>query len=126
MIILMVIVVKDNQSTLIEDNKNVIGTYLDGWAKGNSSIIHEVLSDSYTFRCVGNPAGVIEKIKFQQLVMDFRSFVGNNGGPIASSTEFMKFKNVVQQKVRDDFIMTGQWQIPGFASGIGMILASHG
>ena len=38
----------------------------------------------------------------------------------------MQFKNIVQRKVKDNYIVTGQWQIPGFATGLGMISASRG
>jgi len=114
----------DGQS--ITDNKKVVGMYLDGWSKGNSSIIYEVLSDSYTFRCVGNPAGLVTKEGFKQYTAGFRSIVEKNGGPNANSAEFMKFKNVVQRKVGDGLITAGQFQVPDFASGTGLIFAKGG
>ena len=65
---------------------------------GDSSVIYEVLNDSYKFSGLPN-MDPVEKEKFKDFWVDFRSNIESKGGPKITSDEFMKFKNVIRRKV---------------------------
>ena len=81
-----------------EENIAVLDTYSLGWAKGDSTIIHRVVDDSYTFSGLPNMEPV-DKINFKMFWAKFRMNIEEGGGPAQSSGEFMKFKNVIRRKV---------------------------
>ena len=64
------------------ENNKALDIYADGWAKGDSSIIYEVLNDSYKFSGLPN-MDPVEKEKFKAFWVDFRSNIGKD---IFSST----------------------------------------
>ena len=57
------------------ENNKALDIYADGWAKGDSSIIYEVLNDSYKFSGLPN-MDPVEKEKFKAFWVDFRSNIG--------------------------------------------------
>merc|ERR1712200_104422 len=91
------------------ENNKALDIYADGWAKGDSDIIYEVLNDTYKFSGLPN-MDPVEKEKFKAFWVDFRSNIESGGGPPTTSTEFMNFKNVIRRKVGDGIVESGQWE----------------
>lgn len=109
----------------IDENSQALDTYSVGWAKGDSSIIYEVVDDSYTFSGLPN-MDPVDKSNFKMFWKTFRSNVEVGGGPKAASNEFMKFKNIIRRKVLDTLVESGQWSVPGYAEGLYMSMARNG
>eukprot|EP00092_Neocalanus_flemingeri_P096001 GFUD01122183.1.p1 GENE.GFUD01122183.1~~GFUD01122183.1.p1 ORF type:complete len:119 (+),score=42.57 GFUD01122183.1:108-464(+) len=106
-------------------NNDALDSYSLGWARGDSSIIYKIADDSYTFSGLPNMEPV-DKLNFKMFWVNFRSNVEDGGGPKATSSEFMKFKNVIRREVGDALVESGQWEVPGFAAGLYISMARDG
>ena len=84
------------------ENNEALDIYSDGWAKGDSEIICEIVDDTYTFSGLPN-MDPIDKANFKSFWVEFRSNVEKAGGPELISNDFMIFKNVIQRKVRPHY-----------------------
>ena len=92
------------------ENNKALDIYSNGWAKGDSEIICEIVDDSYTFSGLPN-MDPIDKANFKPFWVEFRSNVEKAGGPESISNEFMIFKNVIRRKVLSNMIFFGTFII---------------
>ena len=116
---------KDSKMEKGDNNNLVLDEYNLGWGKGDSEIIYSVLDESYTFTGLPNTEPV-NKDSFKFFWRNFRNSIEDGGGPKVSCGEFMTFKNVIRKNIGDSLVESGQWECPGFASGVYMILAKNG
>ncbi len=87
-----------------------LGTYAEGWIKGDANTILKVVTDGYTF---DDPnAGKITKSKFAEYLSEVKETVRSLRGGKVSDT-LIEFSDIVTKE--DQGIMTAWcwWAIPG-------------
>ena len=86
---------------LLENEKNfdVLDSYSDGWTKGDSTQISNLLADSYSFSGMPNIPwdGPVDKRNFNIFWTAFRSKVKEMGGP--ADGPFMVLDNSILREV---------------------------
>ena len=88
---------------LLENEKNfdVLDSYSDGWTKGHSTQIFNLLADSYSFSGVPNiPCDVpVDKGNFNLFWTAFRSKIKEVGEPVDG--KFMLLENSILREVNN-------------------------
>ncbi len=87
-----------------------LGTYAEGWTKGDAELILQVASDSYVF---DDPnAGLINKSDFTSYFSKFKQHVESIRGSEFSGP-FMEFSEIVTNEDGDLLTAWCWWEIPG-------------
>ena len=81
-----------------EGNFDVLDTYSEGWANGDSTKMYNAMSDAFTFSGMPNME-TVDKMSFKMFFATFRSKIEDMGGPTASSENLMELSNTILREV---------------------------